>query len=292
MENKLTLTLAERKPSNAGIPVAAVVAALEGLQDAMRLMVRHLVDLPPKPGRPSDLLKGQSLLRVAGTRAGSLVLDLDVDGEPDVDAETATWPAALTPGRQALEAILRWNGTGGSTLPEPVVDRLYAIPAKLPRDVRLWLGSGGHSRRVELTRKEHRATRVGKMEEALLHGWLKEVNWDKRTARLYVSFGKPIALRFSPELDDDMHRLARQFVEVSGRGRFNANDQWITVEVHRLTGTRSWNEPFDMEAFLNNPNPKLFDAANVVTASEAFDVDEFIRVIHEGRDVGREESER
>lgn len=284
MENKLTLTLAEQKPSDAGIPVAAVVAALEGLQDAMRLMVGHLVDSPPKPGRPSDLLKGQSLLRVAGTRAGSLVLDLDVDDETDA------WIEALTPGRQALDALLRWNGAGGSTLPEPVVDRLYAIPAKLPRDVRLWLGAGDHSRRVELTRKEHPSKLPGKMEEALLHGWLKEVNWDKRTARLYVSFGKPIALRFSPELDDDMHRLARQFVEISGKGRFNANDQWITVEVHRLTGTRSWNEPFDMEAFLNNPNPKIFNPDEMITASEPFDVDEFIRIIHEGRDVGRKEA--
>jgi hypothetical protein len=213
-----------------------------------------------------------------------LVLDLDAGAEPD------TWPAAPALGRQALEALLSWNGTEGSTLPGPVTDRLYAIPSKLPKDVRLWLGSWDHSRRVEITRKERPAKRFGRMEEALLQGWLKEVNWDKRTARLYGSSGKPIALRFNPELDDDMLRLATQFVEVRGRGRFNGNDQWTTVEVDQLNATRSWNAPFDVEAFLNNPNPKVFNPEEIITASEPFDVDEFIRVIHEGRDVRQKES--
>ena len=49
---------------------------------------------------------------------------------------------------------------------------------------------------------------------------------------------------------------------------------------------RSWNEPFDLEAFLNDPNPKVFDPDKLVTASEPFDVDEFIRIIHESRDAG------
>ena len=35
-------------------------------------------------------------------------------------------------------------------------------------------------------------------------------------------------------------------------------------------------------------SPKLFDPARVVTTSEPFDVDEFIRGIREGRDVRRE----
>ena len=45
-------------------------------------------------------------------------------------------------------------------------------------------------------------------------------------------------------------------------------------------------ELFDLEAFLNAPNPRIFDPERVVTASEPFDVDEFVRVIHEGRDIG------
>ena len=47
---------------------------------------------------------------------------------------------------------------------------------------------------------------------------------------------------------------------------------------------RHWSEPFDLEKFLNDPNPKIFDPDKVITASEPFDVDEFVRFIHEGRD--------
>ncbi len=42
-------------------------------------------------------------------------------------------------------------------------------------------------------------------------------------------------------------------------------------------------EPFDMEVFLNDPNPNVFDPEKVVRASEPFDVDEFIRFIHDAR---------
>jgi hypothetical protein len=59
--------------------------------------------------------------------------------------------------------------------------------------------------------------------------------------------------------------------------------------VEEIQGARSWNEPFNLEAFLNDPNPKIFDPDKVIRASEPFDVHEFIRVIREGRDVGREE---
>ena len=52
-----------------------------------------------------------------------------------------------------------------------------------------------------------------------------------------------------------------------------------------LEAGRSMWEPFDREAFLRDPDPKIFDPAAVVSASEPFDVDEFIRVVREGRDV-------
>ena len=58
----------------------------------------------------------------------------------------------------------------------------------------------------------------------------------------------------------------------------------------KKTADRSWNEPFDLEAFLNDPNPKIFDPDKVVTASEPFDVDEFNRLIRESRDMEFEES--
>ena len=182
-----------------------------------------------------------------------------------------------------------WDGSEGSTLPRAVTDKLYAIPPKLPAGTRLWLGGGGDPRRVEVRRVAHAARTAGESEEALLHGWLKEVNWEQHTAQLHRSDGRYVQLRFDAALDDDMLQLATQYVEVRGRGRFNKDDEWTSVQVEGVSGTRSWREPFDLDAFLNDPNPKIFDPEKVVTVSEPFDVDEFIRTIHEGRDVGYEE---
>lgn len=69
------------------------------------------------------------------------------------------------------------------------------------------------------------------------------------------------------------------------RDRFGLNHD---AEVERTSDAPSWREPFDIDALLNDPNPKIFDPDKVVTVSEPFDVDEFIRVIHEGRDAGYE----
>ena len=57
-----------------------------------------------------------------------------------------------------------------------------------------------------------------------------------------------------------------------------------SVHVEQLSETRSGSEPFDLDASLNDRNPKLFDPNDVVTASEPFDVDEFLRGIYEARD--------
>ncbi len=124
-------------------------------------------------------------------------------------------------------------------------------------------------------------------EKALLHGWLREVNLHSKSARLHRHRNRHIRLRFDDSLADDMLRLETRYVEVRGRGRIDEHDRWGTVRVDEISGTGSWREPFDMDAFLNNPNPKIFEPEKLVTASEPFDVDEFVRVIHEGRDVGR-----
>ncbi len=122
-------------------------------------------------------------------------------------------------------------------------------------------------------------------ESALVEGRLMEVNWACGTAELHFIPQRVVPLRFDPALNDDMRRLATQYVEIRGRGRFNDNDEWDIIFVEQITSTRSWSEPFNLDAFRNNPNPKIFDSEKVVTVSEPFDVDEFIRVIHEGRDV-------
>jgi len=133
---------------------------------------------------------------------------------------------------------------------------------------------------------ERNATSDHKTERALLHGWLKEVGPDKRSGQLHDGPGGYTRLVFDSELSREMERLVGQFVEVRGCGRFDADDEWIDVKVDSISEAPSGREPFDLDAVLNDPNPKLFDPENVVTASEPFDVDEFVRVIHEERDVG------
>lgn len=123
-------------------------------------------------------------------------------------------------------------------------------------------------------------------EPALVEGRLMEVNWACGTAELHFIPQRVVPLRFDPVLNDDMRRLATQHVEIRGRGRFNDNDEWDIIYVEQITSTRSWSEPFDLEAFRNAPNPKIFDPEKIVTVSEPFDVDEFIRAIQEGRDAG------
>ena len=122
-------------------------------------------------------------------------------------------------------------------------------------------------------------------EPALVEGRLMEVNWACGTAELHYIPQRVVPLRFDPALNDDMRRLATQHVEIRGRGRFKDNDEWDIIYVEQITSTRSCSEPFDLDAFRNNPNPKIFDPKKVVTVSEPFDVDEFLRVIQEGRDV-------
>ena len=123
-------------------------------------------------------------------------------------------------------------------------------------------------------------------ESALVEGRLMEVNWACGTAELHFNPQRVVPLRFDPVLNDDMRRLATQYVEIRGRGRFKDNDEWDIIYVEQITSTRSSSEPFDLEAFRNNPNPKIFDPEKVVTVSEPFDVDEFLRAIQEGRDAG------
>ena len=125
----------------------------------------------------------------------------------------------------------------------------------------------------------------GEPEKALLFGWLREVNWARGTAQLHDHGGGYVPLRFEPALGDDMRRLATEYVEVRGKGRFDQHDRWTTVKVEQVSGTQSWRDPFDIDALLNDPNPKIFDPEKVVTidlSDEEFE--DFLRAIHEGRD--------
>ena len=191
-------------------------------------------------------------------------------------------------GPQALEALLDWDGSEHSTLPETVVERLNRAGPALPNEARLWIGDSEAPRRVEVRRRAKVRGYVRSDNEALLYGWLKMVNWSNGTAQLERRNAGHVRLRFDASLGDQMLRLATQYVQIRGRGRFDENDRWKVVRVDRIEGTRSWHEPFDLDALWEDSEPKTFDPDEIVTASDPFDVDEFNRVIREGRDVRRE----
>ena len=126
-----------------------------------------------------------------------------------------------------------------------------------------------------------------KLEEtALLYGRLNAVDRERGTALLHVQGERHIPLRFDSGLHLQMLDCATGFVEVRGKGKFNAKGQWQYVRVERLRKSEAGGEPFDLDAFLNNPNPKIFDPDQVIRASEPFDVAEFMDFIRSSREDG------
>ena len=278
MARKLVVTFAGHRVSDEGVPVDGLVAALSGVQDALKLMVGHLGGHQHGQGQPPRWVRQQSRLALRTTRTGSLIAELEL--VPPLHGEGQ----AAELGLRALDALLGWDGIADSTLPVMVIQRLNQIPRSLPTDMELWLGDDEVSRRVKVGRSDLSAKRNTGEEIALLYGWLSAVNWDRHTAQLRVYGNRNVSLRFSPALHDQMLDCATQFVEVRGRGRFNNRDQWQYVQVERLRKSNQEGQPFDLEAFLSNPNPKIFDPDTVTRASEPFDVDEFIQFIKSSRE--------
>ena len=123
-------------------------------------------------------------------------------------------------------------------------------------------------------------------EEALLQGWLKEVNWAKGTAQLHSYAGGYVRLEFDSSLEEEMLRLATQYVEVEGTGRFSDEGNCRKVTVNALSNDRSWGEPFDMDAFLNAADAKVFypdERLTVDLTDEEWE--RFNQAIREGREV-------
>ena len=275
---RLYVTFEGPRTSEDGVPVAGFVAALQGVQGAMRLMVQHLAGSQPVSGRPSRPLQDQGALRVSLIRQDSVVLELPLDPMPDGPGDADTY------GPRAFDALANWDGSENSTLPAAVTGKLYGIPSKLPDEMRLWFGDSENPRRTEVKRINRARTLKSQAEEAILYGSLKAVNWHTRTAELHRYGAQHVPLRFDAELDDDMRRLATRHVEVRGDGRFDENDNWASVRVEKISGAPV-GRPFDLDAFLNEPNPRVFDPEKVVTIDLTDEEwESFHRAINEGRD--------
>ncbi len=278
-QDSLIVTLDKSgNPSQEGASLDDFLRVLEGVSRAMRLMVEHLGERERTPGQPPAWVRDQSQLQIAPLETGSLIAELSHSPPAGKQLRIENF------GPRAFEALRDWDGTEGSTLPKPVTDCLYETASGLESKARVYLGSREHPKRIRVTPRGSASRSQADTEPALLAGWLKEVNWDKETAQLHDFSGGYVRLRFGPGLADEMLRLATQYVEVRGEGRFNNHDRWTTVEVHGLRATASGQEPFDLDDFLDEAPPKAFDPKQMVTATEPFDVDAFVRSIREARD--------
>ena len=251
-------------------------------------MVDHLRGGADRPEASAGPAWRGGLLRQGAPSAGSVEAELVLSAESDNGQPPADHCLAA-------ERLLGWRedlGEDGDQFPPIVVEELAAIGSDLsPAVSAVRLADPVSGRCLELRRKEIAEPLSDQIEDALLHGWLKEVNWHDRTAQLHEGDGTRIPLCFDVILDWEMLRLATSYVKVCGRATFEDDDSIKMFHVERISGTRSCREPSGLEAFLNDPNPKIFDPDDIVTASEPFDVDEFLRTIYEGRSSkGREVS--
>ena len=284
MTDRLDITFEGPRVDEAGVSLDDFRKTLDRVQRTLRLMVGHLAGLDTSRGRPPGLVREQSALRLLGTLPGSLVAELELAPPKGTQLRQDSHGAV------ALGAILAATGVDDPALPEPVRECLATIGTDLSSEVvAVSLGDAGGSRRVRIVRRPGEGRRrAAEREPALVYGLLLEVNWENGTAQLHEPYGdadRYVRLRFDSALNDNLLRLAMQYVEVRGHGRFNDDGDWIEVRVEEIAATRSMWEPFDMDAFLNDPNPKIFDPEEVIRASEPFDADEFLRAIREGRNV-------
>lgn len=280
--SSLIVTLERPGTDESGVLVEDFQPVLDGVTRAVQLMVGHLGGRPPGPGRVPDWVRDQSRLRITSTRTGSFVLELTLDPPPNRPAQLSL----TNYGERAVRALCDWDGRDDSTLPPAVTRCLRGAASDLSDGLRLWLGSESEPRSVEIKRSAESDVPVEVEEEALLQGWLKEVNWANGTAQLHSYTGSYVRLRFDHSLGEEMLRLATQYVEVAGVGLFSHEGDCKRVTVNMLSKNRSWSEPFDMDAFLNPADARVFNAdRNIAVDLTDEEWEYFNRAIREGREV-------
>ena len=283
-ENRFNLIFEGPLINDHGVPLEDLVNTVSHLQRAIRLLVREFEGIDATLGRPPQIVVEQSTLRLVGTSSGSVKTEWELT--PPVGVQ----PHLNRSGVRAVQLIFdRGDAADGKiTQLSPTVEaELNEIANDLSADVDVVkMTYASQNRSIEFRRSTEKKVDKPEPQENLethLAGKLLEVNWDRCTAQLHRYSDRHIRLTFRPELGDEMQRLATQYVEVYGRGVVDETDNWKHIEVERIGPTHSSAEPFDLEAVLNDKNRKVFHRDNVIIASEPFDVEEFNRIIREGR---------
>lgn len=259
--------------SENGVPLEDLHKTFRHLQNAFWLAVSHLEGSATPTGQAPAWIKRGCGLRIMQISPNPLVAELGIASLTDAKASSRDSSS------KAIDLIMQWQSESSNSLPAPIVKELSRIGKSLSPEVdsvSLHHPDNDHILNIPQAPTESVT--------AILHGQLMAVDWLKRTAQLHPRTSRPVTLQFNATMDDEMHRLARQSVEVKGQGRLSSNDEWVSVQIEQIESTHTFNLPFDFEAFRKNPDRKVFDPSDIVTASEPFDVDEFIREIHRARD--------
>ena len=283
-DNRLNVTF-EGPGVHEGVSISDLSNTLTRVQKAVRLMVEHLAGVESKAGRPREWVRRRSELKLRGTSPGSLVAELELASSSIDNHKQMEF---YDYGGDAISAILDWKADGAS-LPTNVADEFFGIYSGLSPNIdSVALGDSQGRRRLTIPRiASRRASNAPSQtyENANIWGYLMAVDWTNKTARLERIVGKPVPLKFGDELAEDMRRFATEYAQIRGEGVISAaDDEWVSVNVTSIEGDRDPYKPFDMEEFLAQPS-KPFRFEDLKPPSEPFDVDEFNRIIREGRDV-------
>lgn len=159
-----------------------------------------------------------------GVRAGSLVHEHDV--HPGL-------------GAQARDRLLSWSGAhDDESLPAEVRQTLLSIAHDWPDDLTaFWISNRQETRCVKV--------QLPGVVDVRVEGWLKEVNWHDRTARLLQTDGDWVPLRFGQISDIVFKQHANTYVQAKGLGKADANGNWKFVDVTELEGDNADSNPAD-----------------------------------------------
>ena len=102
---------------------------------------------------------------------------------------------------------------------------------------------------------------LGEPEPAITYGRLVDVDPETGCATLDVYQDDRIPLRFDDSMKSEALRLNGKSVKVKGHGWYDDHDNCVAVVIEELEYPAA--KPFDLDKFLNDPNPKLFDPDTV-----------------------------
>lgn len=241
--NDRTLSIAFSGPAvaAAGLPdIAVVLPVIEGVGDALRLMLRHCYDQANGHRPPYPALLSASALRLAAVDAAAGVVTLEIAGPTAMD-ELSDAP------RDGLMALLSGAAADVHGLPSEVAFPLRQIVERLPDGIAAVVIAGPAGMpAVKLTRGRF-AGGSPPQKTYHCHGRLSAINWRNGTAVLNSPISKCLLL-FPGTMAEQMCAAANRLVSVAGTGERTPDGIIIIRGLDTLTindRDGEWRRSFD-----------------------------------------------